>query len=354
MHIALVVDPERLAVDGMAIERLAVALAAEGTQVTRVLPADGAEPALSRLFPVKQYDFDGSPLFRRSRLGALSLDMEEQRPDVFVAFGARALAAAGELAEDLESALISMVATEQELSQAPLRRYAHLLDAVGVSTGPLVNRALRFAPEDVVRLMPLGVALPSRPAPPAAQSVAIAGPARDLGAYDAVFTALADIAPALPDLQVAIELPPGHAPTLWRLAREHRVQSILNGVERLEQIRPLALQCAVMVLPEALHGTRSLVLEALATGRTVVCMDDSTANFLVHQATALVAEDRSPREWTTLLTRALLDPASTQPLRDEARHRMAAQYGSARCASLLLEACTLAVRGPVIPFQQSG
>lgn len=351
MHIALVMDPERQALDGPAVERLAVALAADGAQVTRILPATPDDVPATRLIPVRTYDYAGSALFRRSRLGSLSSDMEDSRPDAFVAFGARALGAAAELAEDLEAALIAMIATEDELARSPLRRVAPLIDLVGVSTAPLVARASRWISPELVQLMPLGVAVPSRPPPAAPQSVAIAGTARDVGAYRAVYAALADAAPALPDLQVAIEFPPGHDPKLWGLARQHGIQHILNGVQRLEQVRPLALACEVLVLPEPVRGTRSLVLEAMACGRTVVTIEDAVAHFLIDGVTALVARDRDPREWTRLMARALLEGATTAPLRAEAAVRMASQFSSARCAAALLEACTTAVRGPLLPFR---
>lgn len=350
MHLALVVDPERLAYDGVALERLAVALAAEGTQVTRILPTSAAEASTARLIPVRTLDFDGSPLFRRGRLGALSSAMEEQRPDVFIAFGARALAAAAELADDLEAVLVSMIATEDELARTPLRKHVALIDAVGVATAPLVARAAKWVPEDLVRMMPLGVAVPTTPVPAAHQSLAIAGAARDVGAYRAVFAALADVASALPDLQVAIELPPGHDPRIWALAREYRIQGLLNGVQRLEQIRPLALACGVMVLPEPVRGTRSVILESMASGRLAVAMEDSMANYLIDGITALVAQSRDAKEWTRLLTKALLEESAVAPVRAEGALRVAALYGSSKCAAQVLDACTVAVRGPVIPF----
>lgn len=353
MHIALVMDAERLAVDGAALERLAVALAADGVKITRVRPPMSMEASLARLIPVRELEFDGSPLFRRSRLGALSSALEEDPPDAFVSFGPRAFAAAAELAEDLEAALIAMVSSEDELTRTPLRKHGALLDALGVSTGPLVARAGRQVSHDLVSVMPLGVAIPTHRTPSALLSVAIAGNARDVGAYRAVYAALADISSAAPDLQVAIEFPPGHDPKLWALARQHRIQGLLNGVTRLEDIRPLVLECDVIVLPEPVRGTRTLVLEAMAAGRLVVAIEDAMAQHLMDGVTALMAQEREAREWTRLLTRAILDPAGTSGIRAEGALRVAAQFGSSRCAANLLEACVTAVRGPLIPFRQA-
>lgn len=350
MHIALLIDPERMVFDSIAVERLAVALAAEGTHVTRILPAAYDDAPLARLIPVRTFDFDGSRLFRRSRLGALLSALEEDRPDVFVSFGARALGAAAELASDMGAALVAMVSTEDELARTPLRRYVNAIDAVGVSTAPLVSRAARLIPSELVQFMPLGVAIHAHTEPAAPRSVAIAGTGRDVGAYRAVFTALADIAPAVPELQVAIEFPPGRDARLWALARQHGIQGMLNGVQRLELVRPLALACDVLVLPEAVRGTRGIVLEAMAAGRTVVAIEDTMAHFLIDDVTALIAQEREAHEWTRLLTRALLDPSSTAALRAEGTVRMAAQYGSSRCAARLHDACLAATGGQNLPF----
>ncbi len=351
MHIALVIDADRLLTDDAAFQRLTVALAAEGARVTRIMPRSTDERPMARLLPVAAYDFAGSPLFRRARLGALSLELEDSPPDVFVSFGARAFEAAAELAEDLEAGLIAIIATEEELQRTSLRKRVAFLDLVGASTAPLAVRAARAVPEELVTVLPLGVQVPAngKGEPPSPASLAIAASARDDGAYRAVFAAIADVAPALPNLQVAIEFPPGHDPRLWRLAREMGIQPYLNGVSSLESIRPLALSCGVFVVPEVVHGTRPLILEAMAAGRIVVAMDDPFADFLIDDVTALIPRERDARSWTEHLTRALLDPACASIGREGAI-RTAARYASARCATQLLEACETIVRGPAIPF----
>ena len=48
MHVALVVDPERLLTDGAALQRLAVALAAEGVRVAITTGGGAALPAFIR------------------------------------------------------------------------------------------------------------------------------------------------------------------------------------------------------------------------------------------------------------------------------------------------------------------
>ena len=354
MHVALVIDPERLLTDRAAFARLAVAFAADGIRVTRIMPPAASGHGLERLVPVLTHDWDGSPLFRRARLGALVSALEGDRPDVFVSLGARAFDAAAELAEDLESALIGTFATEDELNAAPVRRRTRQLDLLCTSTGPLAVRAGRMVPPELVAVLPVGVRAPGVGAivPASPQSVAIAGSARDDGAYRAIFTALADVAPALPELQVAIEFPPGHDPGLWRLAREMEISRFLNGVASLESVRPLALECGVFVVADAMHGTRPIVLEAMGAGRTVLAADDPFADYLIDGVTSIAPEARDADSWTQALTRALLDPA-TAAIGTEAAARTAARFGSARCAEQLIEACHRAVRGPVIPFPAS-
>jgi glycosyltransferase involved in cell wall biosynthesis len=200
--------------------------------------------------------------------------------------------------------------------------------------------------------VPIPSARDRQPASP--QSLAIAGSGRDDGAYRAVFRAIADVMPALPELQVAIELPPGHDPKLWRLARELGVQRVLNGVSSLESIRPLALACGTVALPEPAHGTRSIVLEAMALGRTVVAMDDPFADHLIDGVSALVAQERDAREWARLLAEALLPGPGAARVGEEAAARAAARFSSARCAEQLADACATIVRGPSIPFPGPG
>jgi len=352
VHIALVVDPDRLVTDAAEVQRLAVALAGEGVRVHRVLPPWTDEPPLARLIPASSFDFASSMLFRPSRLGALSSALEDDRPDVFVGFGARGFDAAAELAEDLDAGLVAMVSTADELDAMPLRAHAERVDLVCAATAPIAVRASRTVGEGRVSVLPLGIPVHARGAAtaPSPQSLAIAGSGRDDGAYRAIFRAIADVMPALPELQVAIELPPGHDPKLWRLAREMGVQRVLNGVGSLESVRPLALACGAIAVPEPVHGVRTIVLEAMALGRAVVAMDDPYADHLIDGVSAFVVQDRSAAEWTQLLTRALLSPDDARRVGDEAAARAAARFGSARCAEQLADACASIVRGPSIPF----
>jgi glycosyltransferase involved in cell wall biosynthesis len=245
-----------------------------------------------------------------------------------------------------------MVSTSDELDATALKRHTGRLDLVCAATASIAARAARTVGEQMVTVLPLGVPVPSRRdtfvASP--QSLAIAGSGRDVGAYRAVFAAIADVMPALPEFQVAIELPTGHDPRLWSLAREFGIQRVLNGVSRLETVRPLALACGVFALPEATHGVRSIVLEAMGLGRTVVAMADPFADHLVHGVTALVVQERDAREWTTQLTTAMLDPQIAGAVGNEGAVRTASTFGSARCAELLAGACESILRGPSIPF----
>lgn len=352
MHLALLIDGSRLRQDGAAVERLAVALVSEGVRVRRVVPTGAADPAYGRLIPHSTFDFASSALFRASRLGALSTELEEDRPDAFVSFGPRAFEAAADLAEDLDAGLVAMVSRGPELEATPLRRHLDRLDLVAVPTAPLAVRAARAVGDAVASVLPLGVAAaPRRHDPVAApHGIAIAGSGRDDGAYRAVFRALADLAPGAPDMQVAIELPEGHDPHLWSLARELGIQRFLNGVSSLESIRPIALCCGTMLLPEPVGGTRSIVLEAMALGRTVVAMDDPLADHLIDGVTALVAQERDQREWAALLSRALGDRELAVRIGTEASARTVARFGSAACAAHLATACEHALRGPSIPF----
>ena len=356
MHVALVVDPGRLLTDGAEVQRLAVALVGEGIRVHRILPPWRDEPSLARLIPASAFDFGSSILFRAARLGALSSELEQDRPDVFVGLGPRGFEAAAELAEDLDTGLLAMASTMEELDAMPLRAHRDRVDLVCASTAPLAVRASRTVGDDRVAVLPLGVPIPPQDdrEPPSPQSLAIAGSGRDEGAYRALFRAIADVMPALPDLQVAIELPAGHDPKLWRIARELGVQRVLNGVSGLESIRPLALACGTFALPEPAHGTRAIVLEAMARGRTVVALEDPFADHLIDGVTALVAAERDEREWARLLASALLRPSGAPDVGPEAAARTAARFSSARCAEQLADACLAVVRGPAIPFPGSG
>ena len=55
MHVALVVDPERLLTDAAAVQRLAVALAGDGVRIRRILPPARDEPPLLRMIAASTF-----------------------------------------------------------------------------------------------------------------------------------------------------------------------------------------------------------------------------------------------------------------------------------------------------------
>lgn len=85
-----------------------------------------------------------------------------------------------------------------------------------------------------------------------------------------------------------------------RLWRELRTLGLLDRVtlaDDLERRRDLALRCDALIIPEEDLGQRSLVLDAMAGGLTVVAREDAAADNLIDGVTALVAPAPSVSVW---------------------------------------------------------
>lgn len=80
MHVALVIDEERLVREHGAINRLTVALLGEGLQITRIVPESllDVEPRYERVMSLcRRYGvlFDVLPWMRRSRVTTITEDL---------------------------------------------------------------------------------------------------------------------------------------------------------------------------------------------------------------------------------------------------------------------------------------
>lgn len=140
---------------------------------------------------------------------------------------------------------------------------------------------------------------------------------------------------------------------LRKLITELRLEnhvSMINWIAQADLFREMA-ECDVFVFPSLRDGGGLVVVEAMAAGKPVVCLDLAGPGLHVTEACGLKVEARSPQQAVHDLARALLrlyaDPALRRRMGRAARERAEQVYDWDRVADRVSEAYQQALGAPV-------
>jgi hypothetical protein len=361
MHIALIVDEERLARERTTLHRLSLALIDQGAQLTRVipsaLPAALREDDQRRLPPAARLTAPMIvlPWMRRSRAAALAEAMERSEPDVIYAVGRRAWQVGLGLARLTDRQAALDVSSAEQVRQVPRERTPRAIGAYIAPTARLAEALKTRVEPDLVSLVPPGVAVPSVPhrilgAPHSAIALAIVGAGRDLSAYRALLNGLARIMRALPQVHAFLELREPHDPGIWRCIRELDLMSRISSIADAAQHRALLTRCDVLLVPEAMGEVSSVTYEAMAAGMPVIAVEDPIADWQVGDQAAVVLGSSDAGQWESQLQRLLTHPDRARAIGLAGRERVAGHHRSSDQAAKLLATFGRMIRGGNLPF----
>src|SRR5262245_4358351 len=219
MHVALIIDQERLAHEQSMLNRLCIGLMAEGVQLTRIVPdqiaaamVDEGEQRIA-LAPRIEVPMSVLPWMRSARAARLAEALEKSVPDVLYAVGAGAWPVGVQLSEAIDRPIVidvcSMAAVDS-ISSMRGRSDANIARYVAPSR-PIEQLLSAKVDPSLVSLVPVGIALPPSVRqilanPAQAVGFAVLGQARDITAYDTVLRALERIVQQRSNVQIFLEL----------------------------------------------------------------------------------------------------------------------------------------------------
>ncbi len=358
MHVALIIDDERLERERQSLDRTAAGLDALGVRVTAVLPEaeTGADLELPGVSPaaVVRTRMKVPAWFRPARARRLAAGLSQQVPDLAYAVGAAAWPVGIDIARVLGCPLVLDVWSAELLRHVPRGRGAAHVAGFVAPTEPIADAIRRRAGADLVSLVPPGVDVPRRPrrvrAPEGAIAIAIIGSGRDLAAYRAVLEALGGIVRALPQPQACLELRGPAAHEIWRLARRLDLLPYVSSIADAAHHRTLLVGCDVLVIPERFGQMRTLILEAMALAMPIVAADDPFLSMLVPDRTALIVGADDPDEWAAQVRRVLEDDHLAARLGRAARALVAEHHRPDAQVERLAEALQAALSGGAMPL----
>lgn len=258
------------------------------------------------------------------QLEELSLPGPEGQPvDAVHVFGEECWSMAVELAALCQAPLLIEVWAATLLDR--MRRIERELDRQGALenlTWLAPNEALREAisASDAgapVRLTPWGVHALSEPtawsndkSPPA---IVIVCSGRDAAPLIPALEGIADAVREHDDALVFLDaVAMRDHKRVWGAVESLHLTSNLSIIPDIESRRELALRADVLVQPEADGDLRTITLDAMASGMTVVALRDPYADELIADQTAVLVDQPATSSWSDALRRVLNDP-------DEAR-----------------------------------
>jgi len=330
------------------MSRLEVGLADEGVRIVHAIPARAAGTAHPNLFAqAVTYDDQPMPFGDRFRARRLALDLDalaEEAPQplsVIHVFGGSCWSLARLLAQRTGAALALEVWRTGLAARAGHAPWSSLKDAVYLAPDPAIERALQNAGAPTVRAAPWGVHVGPTCRPTFSDDrlpgIMVIGGGRDPGAVHAVLEALAAARRHAGDFFAFVDAVTARRAGVWRTAERLGLLDRLTLIEELEGRRDLLLRGDVLIHPDRTGEQRSILLDAMGAGMTVVAAADPNVSFLQEGRTCRLVRTPEPGAWTQSLVETLTDREGSRRLGHSAWEFVRAERQSARYVQAVLD-----------------
>lgn len=358
MHVAIIIDDERLENEQAMLNRLCVGLIDEGAWLTRIVPEGSdvhseSERAVALAARI-EYPLSVVPWMRSQRRARIIERFEKSLPDALYVCGRNAWPLATELAIELKRPLAFDLWAMSLAGRVPRPR-AQLSACYIAATDAIARNLRRRVPADLVAVVPIGVSMPPETRDVTDHfadviSVAVIGRCRNIAGYRVVARTMAILAEQFPQIQLIVELDGPREHEVWRLFRVQGLLQRSSSIVRAHAHRQLLCQCDIAVLPEAEGEVRTILLELMAAGVPIVARDDPTLGLLVAGRTASIVKDLRIDSWMDAMRRIISEPQFARQLARNSRAWIDQKHRSSRQAHDLFLTLERTVTGGTYRF----
>ena len=360
MHILACIDTTRLRQEAPELQAMFTGLEAAGCTLTLIVPDElpdelrhiqdsglGAQAVLTTPLPMS--------IWQRRRQGRLLAErVHRTPPDVIWGFGDDTHPLAQTLATSLDCPVALSVWSVQAARRASSRHH-HV--GAWIAASPTLASIIRgrVGTELVECIHPavVGPAVGSDPIG-LAPSIAILDTGDDHDTVQALLSGLAPVVAAVPDVHICLELKDDSAHAAWRTADAEGLLDHISAVSDAALVRELITRCDVLVQPDRMADARSLVLQAMANGRTVVCSPAPHLDWLIDGDTAKFVPPHDEHAWSSTMLELLHDPRQRQQLGAGARARADEHHGLESAIEAYMETFHRTCNGASYPFAAQG
>lgn len=318
MHVALIIDNERMGRERALLRRTVEGLTDRGWQVTAIVPETSqAEQDAAGELPLPGAAHVWArmrvpPWMKRFRSRRVAASLESSDPDMLHAYGERAWALGLDLARLLDRPITLDVWSAEQVRRVPHARAASHVSGYVAPTEPIADALRQRIEPGLVSLAPLGVEVPPEPRSILARreetiTLAIIGSGLDAITHRPMLTGLSRLTKEFPQIQACLELRGPGAHEIWRQARRLDLLGHISAIEDAAQHRALLTGCDILVVPERFGQVRSLILTAMGLGMPVIAADDPFLDMLQADRTAIIVEQADAEEWADNLRQLFVD-----------------------------------------------
>lgn len=366
MHVAMIIDEERLRQEHTMLNRLAIGLIDQGVRLTRIVPDTIEIEAVWRseqrvaLTSRIEVPMRVLPWMKRARTARIAAQFDRSPPDVIYAVGQGTWPIALDVAKSLDKPVALGIWRPSLIRKGARLQTNPYVAAYIAPTPPMAEELKRLVDPDLVSLVPLGGAIPQQPSAVLEQArdvigVAVIGSGKDVPAYEALLGGLSRVIQNYPQMQIVLELRGPHHHDIWRIARRMELLGSVSGIEDAAQHRSLLKYCDVMLVPESFGELSSVLLDAMASAVPVIALEDRYLDMLIDGQTALLVHRPDAQDWADRLTNLLSNHEQARQLGLSAREFVHKRHASGTQINQLLSTLEKVVNGSNYAFpQQTG
>ena len=330
MHVALVTDTAWLDEELSMFHHLLVGLLDEQVRVAQVVPEGAAEDETSAFGAHITWPDSPWRAVRTHRLRRLARPLREAGVDLIHALHGPLWDGCARLAAELRAPVVLTASAASDLRHVRpiLRRARDDTRIPGLafvaSTAPLGEAIAELVPASTpVRVVPPGVRLIERPAcwnqADGALCAVVSGDGRFDADYDALLRALSAVIAVDPEAQFFFDGQGTDQHGIWLAAERLGLLPHVSMVPRRLGHRELLMGADVLIHPQALGRSRSVMLQAMVNGLPVLAREDPWLDFLRDGETAWLTERPDASQWSRLLERVVARGEQAAALGDRAR-----------------------------------
>lgn len=362
MHVAMIIDSERLRHEKDMLRGIARGLIAKEIEVSWVVPADlEAEDSPhmeSELELASQIEIPMTvgPWLRKTRISRLTNAFSASIPDVIYLVGKDTWRVGFDLAQALDIQAAIDVWSMDLIKSLPRGRSAANVGAY-IACSNEIAKAIKRRRIDraLVNTVAFGVEIPDKTRnvledPSESIAIAIMGSGRDIAVYRALLSGLARVTREFPQLQICLELRGPHAHDIWRYAQRLELLGFISAIRDASHHAEAVVGCDVLVIPERFGDIRSLMLKAMGYCMPVVASRDRALDMLVADENAIIIDSPSTEQWSKHLTRLLSRPDLARQLGMAGRKRVAESFAAHSQIDRLLETFQKTLSGDAYSF----
>ena len=326
MTVSIIMSKDRLEQEHAMLNRLAVGLMDDGTQVVQVAPANSNEETLfeqSTSLAKRIYaPMPVSMLLRKARRDEVVEALDKANTTIIAAFGKQATQLALDVAPVLDVSVLSEVVSMKDANHtrtsSPIWRWF-------AATPTIERRIASRVGQERTALVPLGVAVHDTNNFSTQTTrefcITILDAAGDPKATRSILESLQHEH----GVHIFMELIGRHQHRVWRTVKDLEMLERVTCLRNVGELRSLISQSSLIILPSRKMPVRTVFLEAMRCGVPIVSPEIKGFDMLVDEETALIVDG----DWNEPIHRIIQNPDIGLRIGAAGSELVATHYGSA-------------------------